>query len=50
MNNMENRIVNVEDLPESCEVGRRIGNMMMNETMTTHYCRSKAPHEIKGEK
>ena len=45
---MENGIINVEDLLESHEAGRRIGNVMTNETMTTHHHGSKAPHEIKG--
>ena len=47
-NNMENRIVNVEDIPASCKEGRRIRNVMINEMMTTHCHGSKAPHRIKG--
>ena len=45
---MENRIINVEDLPESHKTGRRIGNVMMNETMTMCYRGLKASHEIRG--
>ena len=45
--NVENRIVNVEDLPESHKAGRRIGNVMTNEMMMMHYCGLKAPHEIR---
>ena len=46
--NVENRIISLEDLPESCEAGRRIGNTMINEMMTMHYRGLKAPHEIRG--
>ena len=46
--NVENRIVSMEDLLESHEVGRRIRNTMTNKTMMMHHCGSKAPHEIRG--
>ena len=46
--NVENRIVNVEDLPASHMEGRRMRKAMTNETMTAHHCGSKALHEIRG--
>ena len=47
-NNVNNRIINVDDLPELHEEERRIGNIMMNNTMTMCHRRLKALLEMKG--
>ena len=34
--------------PESCENGRRIGNVNINETVTMHHRGSRVLHEMRG--
>ena len=45
---MNNGIMMKDNLPESHKNGRRTGNPMINETMTTHCRGSRASHETRG--
>ena len=45
---MNNKIINVKDMPDFCEEGRRIQTMAKEDTMTTHCRGTGVAHEIKG--
>ena len=45
---MNNGITMMDDPPESHEDGRRIGDVNINETVTTHHHGSRALHETRG--
>ena len=45
-NNVNNRIIDIDNLTESHKEERRIGNIVMNKTMMTHCHGTKALHKI----
>ena len=45
---MNNRIIDVKNIPDSCKEGRRTQLMTKEDAMTTHHRGTGAMHEING--